>query len=98
MRVASTRGSQVLPVAIDPGVPAGIAQLDFSADGAGAAALIDAYAVVTDSGSFTVDQTGLVDAATNMLYFFIVGCESQCFAQNRRTISEVADSWTIKER
>jgi hypothetical protein len=56
------------------------------------------YAVVTDSGSFTVDQTGLVDAATNMLYFFIVGCESQCFAQNRHTISEVADSWTIKER
>src|SRR5205085_10932046 len=31
VRVASTRGSQVLPVAIDPGVPAGIAQLDFSA-------------------------------------------------------------------
>jgi anaerobic selenocysteine-containing dehydrogenase len=48
VRVASTRGSQVLPVAIDPGVPAGIAQLDFSADGAGAAALIDAHAVVTD--------------------------------------------------
>jgi hypothetical protein len=56
------------------------------------------YSVVTENGSFTVDQTGLVDAATNMLYFFIVGCESECFAENRRTISEVADSWTIKER
>jgi hypothetical protein len=56
------------------------------------------YTVVTDNGSFTVDQTGLVDASTNMLYFFIVGCESECFAENRRTISEVADSWTIKER
>jgi hypothetical protein len=38
----------VLRVAIDPGVPAGIAVLAFSADGAGAAALIDAHAVVTD--------------------------------------------------
>ena len=56
------------------------------------------YSVVTENGSFTVDQTGLVDAATNVLYFFIVGCEAECFAQNRRTISEVADSWTIKER
>ena len=56
------------------------------------------YSVVTQDGSFTVDQTGLVDAGTRTLYFFIVGCESQCFAQNRRTISEVADSWTIKER
>jgi hypothetical protein len=56
------------------------------------------YSVVTHDGSFTVDQTGLVDAGTHTLYFFIVGCESQCFAQNRRTISQVADSWTIKER
>lgn len=56
------------------------------------------YSVVTQGGSFTVDQTGLVDAGTHTLYFFIVGCESQCFAQNRRTISEVADSWTIKEQ
>ena len=56
------------------------------------------YSVVTENGAFTVDQTGLVDASTNTVYFFIVGCESECFAQNRRTISEVADSWTIKER
>ena len=56
------------------------------------------YSVATQDGSFTVDQTGLVDAGTHTLYFFIVGCDSQCFAQNRRTISEVADSWTIKER
>ncbi|MDQ4097998.1 MAG: hypothetical protein M3144_09050 [Actinomycetota bacterium] len=56
------------------------------------------YTVLTDNGSFAVDQTGLVDAGTNTLYFFIVGCESECFAANRRTISEVADSWTIKER
>lgn len=56
------------------------------------------YSVVTQDGSFTVDQTGLVDAGTHTLYFFIVGCDSQCFSQNRRTISEVADSWTIKEQ
>ena len=58
VRVTSTRGSQVLAVAIDPGVPAGIAQLDFSADGAGAAALIDAHAVVTDLRLETLPPSG----------------------------------------
>ena len=58
VRVTSTRGSQVLPVTIDPGVPAGIAQLDFSADGAGAAALIDARAVVTDLRLETLSPSG----------------------------------------
>jgi NADH-quinone oxidoreductase subunit G len=58
VRVTSTRGSQVFPVEIDPGVPAGIAQLDFSADGAGAAALIDAHAVVTDLRLETIAPSG----------------------------------------
>jgi anaerobic selenocysteine-containing dehydrogenase len=58
VRVASTRGSQVLPVAIDPGVPPGIAMLDYSADGAGAAALIDAHAVVTDLRLETLTPSG----------------------------------------
>jgi anaerobic selenocysteine-containing dehydrogenase len=48
VRVTSNRGSQVLPVAIDAGVPTGVARIDFSADGEGASALIDAHAVVTD--------------------------------------------------
>lgn len=56
------------------------------------------YTVKGPEGSFTVDQTGLVDPGTHVVYFFIVGCESTCFSENRRMISDVADSWTIKER
>lgn len=56
------------------------------------------YRVTTGDGSFTVDQTGLMDAATRRVYFFIIGCESRCFDQHRRTITEIADSWTVKER
>ncbi len=56
------------------------------------------YTVKGPDGSFTVDQTGLVDPGTHVVYFFIVGCEATCFSENRRLISEVADSWTIKER
>jgi hypothetical protein len=55
------------------------------------------YTVQGTSNSFTVDQTGLVDPATNMVYFFIVGCDADCYASNRRTITEIADSWTVKE-
>jgi len=55
------------------------------------------YTVEGPENSFTVDQTGLVDPATNMVYFFIVGCDADCYAANRRTITEIADSWTVKE-
>lgn len=55
------------------------------------------YRISTSDGSFTVDQTGLVDPDHRLVYFFIAGCESECYASNRRTITEIADSWTIKE-
>ncbi len=55
------------------------------------------YTVEGAQNSFTVDQTGLVNPATNMVYFFIVGCDADCFAANRRTITEIADSWTVKQ-
>jgi len=55
------------------------------------------YTVQGTQNSFTVDQTGLVDPATNQVYFFIVGCNADCYAANRRTITEIADSWTVKE-
>ena len=48
MKVTSTRGSRVFTVETDAGVPAGVAQIEFSADGAGAAELIDAATVITD--------------------------------------------------
>ncbi|MEA2828360.1 MAG: hypothetical protein QOG43_2799 [Actinomycetota bacterium] len=55
------------------------------------------YTVAGTQNSFTVDQTGLVDPATNLVYFFIVGCTADCYSANRRTITEIADSWTVKE-
>lgn len=55
------------------------------------------YTVRGTQNSFTVDQTGLVDPTTSLVYFFIIGCEADCFAANRKTITEVADSWTVKE-
>ena len=48
VRVTSSRASRELTVEIDARVPAGIAKIDFSADGAGAAELIDVNTAVTD--------------------------------------------------
>ena len=48
VKVTSTRGSQVVAIEPDAGVPMGVARLDFSADGSGAAELIDATTAVTD--------------------------------------------------
>ncbi len=48
VRVTSTRGSQTVGIETDARVPAGVARYDFSADGEGAAALVDADATVTD--------------------------------------------------
>jgi hypothetical protein len=56
------------------------------------------YRVRTSTGSFTVDQIGLVDPDHRYVYFFIAGCETSCYERNRRMITEVADSWTIKEQ
>ncbi len=48
VKVTSTRGSQVVAVRADAGVPAGIACMDFSADALGAALLVDAGQPVVD--------------------------------------------------
>jgi NADH-quinone oxidoreductase subunit G len=48
VRVTSARATVTLPVRTDPSVPAGMARLPFTADGRGAAELIDTTAMVTD--------------------------------------------------
>jgi NADH-quinone oxidoreductase subunit G len=48
VKATSTRGSQVVAIESDASVPMGVARLDFSANGSGAAALIDATTAVTD--------------------------------------------------
>jgi hypothetical protein len=46
----------------------------------------------------TLDKTTLVDEDTRVVYMFVVACEARCFRQQQKTIAEVVDSWTIKER
>jgi NADH-quinone oxidoreductase subunit G len=48
VKITSARGTQVVAAVADGRVPAGVARYDFSADGAGPAALIDITAPVTD--------------------------------------------------
>jgi NADH-quinone oxidoreductase subunit G len=48
VRVTSARGTITLPVATHPSVPLGAARLPFTADGHGAAELIDTTSMVTD--------------------------------------------------
>jgi NADH-quinone oxidoreductase subunit G len=48
VKVTSTRGSQVVAVKADAGVPAGVACMDFSADALGAALLVDVSQPVID--------------------------------------------------
>lgn len=49
VRLTSNRGSILVAVEPDAGVPDGIGRLEFSADGMGAAELIDADATITDT-------------------------------------------------
>ena len=45
----------------------------------------------------TVNQTGLIDPETRLLYLFLVGCEAGCYTKNQSLIQQVVSSWTIKE-
>ena len=52
----------------------------------------------TPSGEIAiVDQTALVDSSNRILYLFVIGCSSQCYAEHQDTIDEIATSWTIEE-
>ena len=44
----------------------------------------------------TINQTGLVDPSTRVLYLFVIGCEANCYVDNEEVINEVVSSWTIK--
>lgn len=47
---------------------------------------------------YTVNQTGLVNPQTSLLYLFVVGCEARCYIDQKRTIDDIVKSWTVKER
>lgn len=55
--------------------------------------------VKADDGTLlTIDKTTLVDKDTRVIYLFLVGCEAACFRAQQKTIAQVVESWTIKER
>jgi hypothetical protein len=64
----------------------------------GASGLRIVFNVRQGSDFVTVNQTALVDSQTRVLYLFLIGCDADCYASNRETISEVVSSWTIKEQ
>ena len=54
--------------------------------------------VKRDDVFLTINQTGLVDPSTRMLYLFVIGCEAHCYLAHQRTIDQIVKSWTVKER
>ena len=54
--------------------------------------------VKRDDVFLTINQTGLVDPATKMLYLFVIGCEAHCYLAHQKTIDQIVKSWTVKER
>jgi hypothetical protein len=54
---------------------------------------------VTPDGSDTtaiIDQTVLVDSATQRRYVLSIGCDARCFEEHEHEIEEVIDSWTLE--
>ena len=45
----------------------------------------------------TFDQTVMVDDATRTLYFLLLSCEAHCYDENETTITDIVDSWTVRE-
>jgi hypothetical protein len=53
---------------------------------------------VNQNGStVAVNETGLVDDKTENLYLLVIACSTQCYDKYESEISQVADSWTVRE-
>jgi len=46
----------------------------------------------------TVNQTAVLDSEGRTLYALMIGCEAECYDDNKSAIDNVADSWTVKKR
>lgn len=49
-----------------------------------------------DGKAVTIDQTAMVNKAVDRVYRLTVKCEASCFAQRRREISTITDSWQVR--
>jgi hypothetical protein len=45
----------------------------------------------------TINQSAVLDSDSETLYVLIVGCEADCYDDNKSAIEGVADSWTVRE-
>lgn len=57
------------------------------------------FALFESNGDFPAlegSQVGAFDPGTNYMYFLVIWCSPKCFTQNRSTIDQVINSWTIK--
>lgn len=52
----------------------------------------------TSTGLITIDQTVLVDQATTKVYALLISCTKVCYDDNRGDITNVVDSWTVREQ
>ena len=50
-----------------------------------------------DADTSVVDQTVLLDKETTRLYRFTIGCSLNCYRDNQKLITDIAESWTLKE-
>jgi hypothetical protein len=52
----------------------------------------------TSDGPFTrFTQIVAVDSSVQNLYLLVIGCAATCYDQNRQTIDDILNSWTLKE-
>jgi hypothetical protein len=54
--------------------------------------------VIAGNKVIRVTQSSLVDPKTNLLYLFVIRCESHCYRDNKTLIDSITNSWTVKER
>ena len=54
------------------------------------------FSVVQSGVSQTIDQTSLMSEDHRRIYVFIVRCTSVCYNKNLKTISRIADSFTVR--
>ena len=46
----------------------------------------------------TFNQAALLDDANRKLYSLVISCEVSCYDENKGTIDDVVESWTVKDR
>jgi hypothetical protein len=55
------------------------------------------YTVTSGNVLLRVGQIALLDAKTNLFYFFMVKCSAECYQLNQSLIDQIVNSFTVKE-